>query len=692
MYQRRLQVIAGLYALVIFALIGRLFQLQVVRGEYYRQRTEERILDIRQVPSWRGTITDRNGDVLALDQLSWDLSVIFDEYDGAATALHELRLILGIPRRTMRKPLAGFLVAPYVEALSDEGRAKLGAWAREALSMEESPALAWLGDPRLELATLIEDIVRIRQEAVLYRLAAELGTDPDLVRAHIDDTRDELQSLIDKRWETARVWTKPQGFLRNLLPEQARAIELHHESLPGIVVTSSLRRAYPERDAVAHIIGYANRINAEEYAEFRRERETFEGFTLDPVAPDSMIGRKGLERFFEDTLRGKDGVELVERDAHGTVHRVIASRPPESGGTVELTLDLVLQNTGIDSFRRRGFRGSLVALDVNTGEVLALVSWPSYDNNWFIPPTRNEEIKDLFQDTPENKTRARAVNRATAAMYPPGSVIKIFMSLAGLDSGAISPAHLEHCAWGATSPYGHKMCEGVHYDVDLQKAIQRSCNIFFYNLGVRMGIDKMHEYLTRYGLGRTTDIECGDSAGLVGSPGWKRARFNQTWYPAETEDMAIGQGFLTVSPLQVARFMAAVANGGKLYPSSLVKTVNGEPAQHAAPENLRFDTTSLQLVRRGMYLVTHQEGGTAFRSGISEFGAVGKTGTAQVQGKEPHAWFAGYAPFENPKIAFAVVVENAGHGGDVAAPIAKEFLREYFKVETKTDETTDEHR
>lgn len=448
---------------------------------------------------------------------------------------------------------------------------------------------------------------------------------------------------------------------------------------PGVEIKARLFREYPYRDRTAHLIGYVGRINDKDFAQLEENQlaENYRG--------SDYIGKIGIEQSYEKELHGTTGFEQVEVDAAGRGVRVLSRTAPESGKALTLTVDIKLQEIAEEAFGN--FRGALVAIDPSNGEVLAFVSRPGYDPNLFVDgiDTETWDALNSSLDVPLN-------NRALRGQYPPGSTIKPFMALAGLESGKRTPSYsISDPGYFNLPGSRHQYRDwkvGGHGTVDMFKSIVISCDTYYYGLAVDLGIDAVHTYLERFGFGKETGLDMnGESAGLLPSQDWKRRRFNQIWYPGDTVSVGIGQGYTLVTPLQLAYATAILANDGIGYRPHLVK--------QEAPVDIRLELKPehLDLVKRAMTAVTLPGGTAAYAGSGASYAFAGKTGTAQVigikQGKKyvekdvneyhrDHAWFIAFAPADKPRIALAVLAENAGHGGSISAPIARKVIDYYL--------------
>ena len=460
---------------------------------------------------------------------------------------------------------------------------------------------------------------------------------------------------------------------------------------PGVEIKARLFRDYPFGENTSHMIGYIGRINDSDVSQLE------DSDLVANYRGSDYIGKTGLEQSYESDLHGTTGIEQVEVDANGRAVRVLSRTAPVPGNTLVLSIDIKLQEIAEKSFGK--YRGALVAIDPNNGEVLAFVSKPGYDPNLFI-----DGIDPLSWDELNNSPDKPLTNRALRGQYPSGSTIKPFMALAGLYYHTRTPEQTINDPGVYYLPGSRRQYRdwkaGGHGSVNMFKAIQVSCDTYFYGLANDMGIDNIYNYLSRFGFGKKTGIDLeGEASGLLPSREWKMKRYNQIWYPGDTVSVGIGQGYSLVTPMQLAFATATLANDGVAYQPHLVKEVQ---SPHSSENrsigkgplyDLHIDPKALDLVRRAMIAVT-QPGGTAVYANMgAPYQIAAKTGTAQViamkQGEKyvakdvserhrDHAWYIAYAPADKPRIALAVLVENGGHGGTTAAPIARKVFDYYL--------------
>jgi penicillin-binding protein 2 len=467
------------------------------------------------------------------------------------------------------------------------------------------------------------------------------------------------------------------------------AVESHQLDLPGITLRTRPRRSYAEGPIAAHVLGYMGEIGSRQLKLLKDQ-----GYNV-----GDEIGQYGLERRWEELLRGQSGGQQVEVDALGRRVRVLHEVADVPGYTVRLTLDRELQATAFEALQ--GKEGTIVALDVQNGAILAMVSTPAFDPNIFARGIKGDEWRGLITD------RLRPLsNRAVQGQYPPGSTFKIIMAIAGLEEGTIQPdAYISDPGFfyfGNRSFRDWK--KGGHGSVNLHRAIVESCDVYFYQAGQKLGIDRIAKWARAFGLGEKTGAVLDDEkSGLIPDSEWKQKRYRQPWFPGETLSVAIGQGYVTVTPLQLANMMAALANGGTLFRPRLVskvESVDGAVVREYGPEKIRtidLKQNTLDRVRSALADVVRAPGGTGAAARSELVSIAGKTGTAQVVEMKggyvkteqlayfnrDHAWFVSYAPVENPRIAVVVLVEHGGHGGDAAAPLAKKVIEKYIELQNR---------
>ena len=480
--------------------------------------------------------------------------------------------------------------------------------------------------------------------------------------------------------------------LRTHLNEiEAARFAVNRYRFPGVELKSRLFRHYPLGKQGAHMIGYIGRINDKDLGKLAEQD------ALSNYKGTDHIGKSGIEQSYESALHGTTGFQQVEIDADGKAVRVLSSVAPISGSNLVLSADSKLQEIAETAFGLR--RGALVAIKPSTGEVLAFVSMPTFDSNLFVDGIDVENWK-LLNDSLDKPL----INRPLRGVYPPGSTFKPFAALAGLENGKRKPPFSISDAGFFTLPNSsHRYRDwkpGGHGNVDMRRAITISCDTFFYGLAMELGIERLTNFVRHFGFGQKSGIDItGEVGGLLPTPDWKQRRYKQPWYMGETVIAGIGQGYTLVTPMQLAQATAVLANKGVAMRPRLVsaiadaKTGISTPTQTVINEKIALDANNLEIVNLGMTDVT-LPGGTAASVGANAgYSIAAKTGTAQVIGikqnekynanliderHRDHALFIAYAPAQDPKIALAVIVENGGHGGSAAGPIARKVMDYYL--------------
>ena len=519
--------------------------------------------------------------------------------------------------------------------------------------------------PAYDLSVIVKDARPLEQ--TIAKLAVYTGLDETLFW-------DRLKAAKGTRAY------KPVLLKADIGREALASIEVNRWDLPGIVVGVSPRRDYVFSPSAAHILGYMGEISVEE---LKRDR-------FSDCKTGDFVGKYGIERAREHWLRGQRGGQQVEVNATGQVVRVLDTVDAIPGHNVVLSIDQSLQFRGEQLLADQA--GAAVAVDPNTGQILAMVSSPSFDQNAFISGLSHDAWNALVSDP-----KRPLENKAIQAEYPPASTYKIIAAAAGLEEGLIDIHTSVYCPGSLRFGNRTYRCwkRWGHGEVDILRALKESCDVYFYKLGQELGVDRLAWYARAFGLGEPTGVDLDHEAGgLVPTAAWKKKRVGVSWQKGETLSIVIGQGFNLTTPLQMAMVAAAVGNGGTRYRPKIVKTIrtaDGKTVYESQPEvvgRLPVSQETLNLVREGLFKVVNEIHGTAWRSRLKGVAMCGKTGTAQVVGRredsdgdgevEPikdHAWFVAYAPRENPSIAVAVIVEHGEHGSSAAAPVAAEMIR-----------------
>ena len=586
--QRRLLVLRLALLIGLVVLFSRIWYLQVVKGGFYRELSEQNRVRTVPVRPARGLIYDRHGELLANNIPSFNL-----------------------------------YATP--EDMKD----------------------------RLQLATTLEELIGLSRTDTLKRLSRQSHSYvPILVKG-------------------------------GLTLREAAEVEGHRLDLPGFRIQAESQRNYLHGLVGSHLLGYVGEVSPEQ-----QDEPAFAD-----LIPGSVVGKTGVEKTFDQVIRGKPGQKTIEVDARGSERKTLTVTEQTSGDDLYLSLDLTLQRLAESLLNEEA--GAVVAVDPRNGDVLVLASRPGFDPNLLSHGMTGAAWDQIARDG-----RHPLTNRAIQGIYPPGSIFKIMVASAALESSKWSPSTKVHCS--GQFPFGNHVFrdwkKGGHGTMNLYQAVVNSCDVYFYLLGNRLGIDAIAEAARQYGLGQPTGIELpGERSGIVPSTEWKIRARREPWYPGETISAAIGQGYVSVTPLQMATATAAVANGGVLYKPRLVRAIKerstGQVRDLLPTEKglVKMDSDSFAALQHALRGVVVEGTGKRAQSKIVQI--AGKTGTAQnvgakfqrPEGEETpkqfrdHAWFVAYAPVDRPRIALAVVVENTGHGGTFAAPIAKAIIEEYMK-------------
>ena len=514
-------------------------------------------------------------------------------------------------------------------------------------------------------------------------MGATLSALEDIIEIR-DIDRSRFEKLLARK---PRFEAIPLRF--HLNDEDVARFSVNRHRFPGVDITAGLARHYPQGPHAVHALGYVGRID--EKALQVLDSSNYRG--------TSHVGKNGIEKTYEELLHGKVGLQQVETTAQGRIIRILNRTPPVSGRNIYLTIDSRVQAAAEKAFGDNS--GAAIAIDPNNGDVLAFVSLPTYDPNPFVNGIDYDDYAAL-----RNNDKEPLFNRVLRGQYPPGSTIKPFMGLAGLESGITGLHSKTYCPGfymlpGKDRKYRDWKRRG-HGTVDLNIAITQSCDVYFYDLAQSMGIDGIHDYLQHFGFGKASGIDIqGELSGLLPSKDWKRSHRDQPWFPGETIIAGIGQGFFLVTPVQLAAATAALANGGRMLQPQIVYAEQEADSDELLPHQPQLhETITIHEQQHWDHVITamtdvvHSARGTARGIGKdSPYKIAGKTGTAQVFGlKEEetydaaaiaeklrdHALFIAFAPVDDPKIAIAVIVENGGGGGSVAAPIARAIMDAYL--------------
>lgn len=553
-------------------------------------------------------------------------------------------------------------------ALSENNRVRLKrVRATRGLVFDRKGKVLVENRPSFDIVMVPEDARE--PKAVLSRLEGYLTHE-------LPDARSALESATD------RPPFQPVVLRRDVDWPTLVAVETRQLELPGVSLRIGPRRSYPFGPLFAHMLGYIGEVNTGELSRLPEYRM------------GDSIGKYGLEKHWETELRGESGGQQIEVDSVGRELRVLREVEPAPGSTLHLTIDVGLQQAAYDALE--GKEGSVVALDPNTGAILAMVSRPAFDPNLFAGGIRTEDWQRLLGDP------LRPLNdKAVQGQFPPGSTFKIVVAAAALEEKVIAPSARIFC--GGSIHFGNRdfRCwkRGGHGWVDLHQAIVQSCDVYFYQVGQRLGVDAIANYSRKFGMGMKSEIRLDhEKAGTIPDTGWKRRTFGEPWYPGETLSVAIGQGYVTATPLQMANVVATVAAGGKRHRPHYVDRMDlptGETIESGEKQTVdtKLKPATIAALRKALRDVVGAANGTGKNARLPGIEVGGKTGTSQVvrlgKGKidpkklpreqRDHAWFVAFAPVDEPEIAVAALVEHAGGGGGaIAAPVVQLVLKHFF--------------
>lgn len=678
--ENREAISVALVILVALVFGGRLIELQVVKGKEYRETSSKKIARTVEIDAPRGEIYDRNGVLLATSKLGFDVELYKTKIDNASLNNIILKVINIVEKNHDSIQTTVPVKNDKFNFDSDKDRKTFFT----TYSLDENISV------RDALNTLYEK----------YGLSKYSDKDK--------------YKIIQVRYSIAKEGYslfKSISIAENISYNSVLMIEEIKGDLEGVEIREYPKRYYPNGTLGAHFLGYVSSINGDEYTKLKDKGYGY----------NSVIGKMGIEETMESYLKGENGIKRVEVDAMGMSNSEYTSKEATSGKNVTLTIDLNLQKVAEESLvsvindikaGNKGFKkstgadsGAVVALDVTTGEVLALASYPTFDPNKFIGGIKSTDWESL------NNNSARPMyNRAISGTYSPGSTYKMLVGLAGLESGIVKVN--EKIQDTGIYKYGyHPTCwiysskHRTHGWVDMSQAIKVSCNCYFYEIGRRTGIEKIVEFAKKFGLGSKTGIELsGENVGSI-------AGNNSTtkWYLGDTLSAAIGQSYNSYTPVQLANYIATISNGGNLNKVSMIKSVDTNSGEKESEASLlkyiksytgvdfktgktNIKAENIAAIKEGMRSVTSEQGGTSYITfKNSEIEVAGKTGTAQVTKGSETGIFVGFAPIDNPKIAVVAMIEHAG-SGVYTANVVKPIMDEYFNISKKSTmiETTKE--
>lgn len=489
-----------------------------------------------------------------------------------------------------------------------------------------------LADSRLSF-----NVVVIPQDIVDY----------DLLFGYLSQALKEPKDKLLQRFHQRRYAPfAPVIIAEDIEKHLAMAMEENKFRFPGLYIQEDFRRWYPYGKSVSHVLGYVGKIDSQKIKKLKHY-----GYSR-----QSVIGYTGVEEYYDRYLIGKEGGKQIEVNSRGQQVRLLGVREPERGKNIQLTIDARIQEAALKALADRA--GVVVMIDIDSGEVLCLLSAPSYDPNVFSDSKKGKERAQLFIDA-----RSPMLNRTISGQYPPGSVFKTVIAFAGLMEKVINMNTIFHCPGYYKLGRRRFKCAHVHYDQNIVQAIGHSCNVYFYNVGLKLGPDTIHQYAQRFGLGELTHIDLpSEEKGFIPNSKRRIGKYNQGWYKGDTLNYSIGQGDVLATPVQITRMMATIASGGKVLQPHVLKGIGGESFVTTSVQKvLRLPKDVLNIVREGLRAAVIDHHGTARQVDLNGLEIYGKTGTAQtVPGKDTHAWFAGYNLQGKKRFAFCVFLEYGG--------------------------------
>lgn len=678
-FNNRILVIKFVLVLVGAILLLRLIDLQIVNGAEYRETSEKKMLRETVIQAPRGEIYDRNGVVLATNKLAYDVVVYkvgLDNYELNNTLLK----LINVLEKNKDEVYTSFPMEDIKEGFYTD-------------SDKEKVCIAYDIETNLSDTQILEHIYEKYELNNMGFSSSE--------KFKVARLRYELATNVFSLFRSVTL-------AKDVSYETMAIIEEAKSELPGVEINVNSKRYYPNGTLASHLLGYVSSINSEEYAKLKDEGYSY----------NSTIGKMGIETTMERYLKGSNGIKRTEVDSEGEIAAEYVYKEASSGNNVSLTIDYRLQKVAETNLKKvinniatgaKGYvkqkganAGAVVALDVNSGEVLAMASYPTFDPNDFVSGIKYSKWKKLSGD----KTKPM-FNRVISGTYSPGSTFKMLSALAGLDSKVITVT--ETIKTNGRYEYGnHPMCwvyssyGRTHGYVNVSKAIKVSCNCYFYEVGRRMGIENLVKYAKMFGLGSKTGIELyGEASGSIAG-----ANEDMDWYLGDTLSAIIGQSYNSFTPVQLANYISTLANGGTLNKVSILKEVTTNEHERISEQEVanyiqeitgyKFNSTKLELNKKyvdavveGMKSVTSEQGGTSyivFKN--SDIEVAGKTGTAQVASGTPNGIFVGFAPIENPQIAVVAIVEH-GDSGSAVANIVKPILEEYFSISEDGEDVKD---
>ena len=674
----RFNVLTVFTYIIGIVLIIQLFNLQIVHGAEYREESNTRLTRESTLEAARGEILDRTGTALVTNSTKFSVELYKTKIDDNELNTSILNIVNLLEKYQVEyEDSFPISIEPFQYTISDE---KLANWKKTYDLEENMSAEQAFYDFKERYEIENTDVTEIRKIiAIRYKITTT-------------------------GYSSTRALTIADDIPREAVAEFSES----SEKFPGINIVTEPVREYTSATLASHILGYASTISAEEYA---TRKETYD--------QNDIIGKTGVEYVFEEYLKGQDGTKQIDMAVDGTITAEYTAEEAVAGSNIVLTIDSNLQQiteqaleANIKKIASGGFgrayetnAGSCVVMNVKTGEVLAMANYPNYDPADFVGGISTEKWNQYNTDSAKP-----LMNKAVQNSYEPGSIFKMVTAIAGLESGVITRTEKindtgQYIKYGETWPcwYYTDYHRGHGY-LNVSQAIERSCNYFFYETSDRMGIEALARYAKYFGLGTKTGVELpSEASGAMATPEYAET-VGVTWTKGQTINASIGQGLDNFSPLQIAKYVSMLANGGNKITPTIIKTIRNADGSEVSKEEinafvtaklgLEEDTTEdleinqeyLNAILGGMESVTQDSSGTAYvRFKDFNISVGGKTGSAEAPGNKVHAWFVGFAPFENPEIAIVVIVENGGHG-NYTAEVVRDIMEEYFGMNIETIE------
>lgn len=664
--------------MVGFILLAQLFNLQIIHGKEYLETSNTRLTRESTIKAARGNITDNTGNKLVTTKMGFSLE-LYKTKINSQTLNSTILSLVNLLEKNKDKTIDNLPITVNPYKFKQEKEEDQKKWKKEN-DIDENATAKQAFETLKEKYDIQEENEENARKIMTVRYEATISGFSNI---------------------------KPITISNNVSRQSASQIREQRARFPGTSIVTQPIIDYPYKNLASHLLGYVGMINADEY---KQNKENYK--------MNDMIGRTGIQYTLEEYLKGKDGIRQIDMAVDGSITEEYISQEAIAGNDVTLTIDANLQKKveqileknikkiasgAYDNKKYDAKAGAAVVMNIKTGEVLALASYPDYEPSLFIQGISEKKAK-------EYEKGSNLYNRAISSTYAPGSTFKMIPAVAALETGTFTTSTTVND--NGPYPRGHNPVCWIYTDqhyghgyLNTTGAIKHSCNYFFYEVGYKIGVNKIAQYAYKYGLGKKTGIELsGESAGIVASEDYKKQTYNEEWQLGETLSAAIGQSYNSYTPIQMARYISMIANGGKAIDVSVIKSItdqNGEliPKQeidkkvteklgidqeNCKVEDLKFKTSTIDAIIKGMKGVTSEVGGTAYYV-FSDLGMdiAGKTGSAETGDKNKvNGWFTGFAPYDKPEIAVVVVIENAGSGGN-SAWTGKDIIKEYFGVNSK---------